>query len=182
MGNPLQVSFVGGEQGPWRVDTITALRGSGLKTVPAVQMLEGPWPFGLGGTWVLRGVLSHDHYTAHAERQALLAHAAPLQRPEATQAALIPISKSPAWWDLAQDERRAILEDRSHHIATGLEYLPAIARRLSHGRDRGEEFDFLTWFEFSPGDAPAFDELLARLRKTPEWDYVEREVEVRLSR
>ena len=62
----------------------------------------------------------------------------------------------------------------------GLDYLPAIARRLAHGRDRQEEFDFLTWFEFAPSDAGAFDELLERLRATEEWSYVEREVEIRL--
>src|SRR5438477_5729245 len=28
-----------------------------------------------------------------------------------------PIRKSAAWWALAQDERRAVLEERSHHIA-----------------------------------------------------------------
>jgi len=79
-----------------------------------------------------------------------------------------------------EDERRAILEERSHHIAIGLEYLPAIARRLHHSRDLGEGFDFLTWFEFAPTDAAAFDEVLARLRATEEWTYVEREVEIRL--
>ena len=182
MAGPLQVSFVGGEQGPWRVSSITPVRGAGLKEVPAVQMLEGPWPFGLGGTWVLRGVLSHERYATRAEQARLAGLSVPLGRPEATQAALIPVTKSAAWWALAQDERRAILEDRSHHIAIGADYLPAIARRLSHGRDRGEEFDFLTWFEFAPEDAGRFDDLLQRLRSTPEWDYVEREVEVRLAR
>jgi hypothetical protein len=75
-----------------------------------------------------------------------------------------------------------VLEDRSHHIATGLEYLPAVARRLYHGRDLGEEFDFLTWFEFAPSDADAFEELVGRLRATEEWAYVDREVDIRLSR
>jgi hypothetical protein len=54
----------------------------------------------------------------------------PLGRARATRAALIPVSTSEAWWDLAQDERQRIFEDSSHHIATGLEYLPAVARRL----------------------------------------------------
>ena len=44
------------------------------------------------------------------------------------------------------------------HIATGLEYLPAVARRLHHGRDLGEPFDFLTWFEFAPEHAAAFED------------------------
>ena len=116
------------------------------------------------------------------EREALVARQPSLGRPEATTGALIPIRKSPAWWDLTQDERRAIFETRSHHIATGLDYLPAVARRLHHGRDLGEEFDFLTWFEFEPAEADAFEELVVRLRETEEWRYVEREVDIRLSR
>jgi len=105
-----------------------------------------------------------------------------LGRPAATLAALIPIKKSARWWELAQDERRAIFEETSQHTAIGLEYLPAIARRLHHSRDLGEPFDFLTWFEFAPEHAAAFDKLVARLRATPEWKYVEREVDIRLTR
>ena len=107
-----------------------------------------------------------------------------LGRPAASHAALIPIRKSAAWWQLTQDERRAIFEQSSRHTAIGLRYLPAVARRLHHCRDLGEDepFDFLTWFEFAPADAAHFDELLAALRATPEWDFVEREVEVRLER
>jgi chlorite dismutase len=92
------------------------------------------------------------------------------------------LSKTLAWWNLSQDERREVLEERSHHIATGLRYLPAIARRLHHGRDLGEPFDFLTWFEYAPQDAGAFERLVALLRATEEWNYVEREVDIRLTR
>ena len=83
----------------------------------------------------------------------------PLDRPQATSAALIPVKKSESWWQLPQDERRAIFEARSHHIQTGLQYLPAVARRLHHSHDLGEPFDFLTWFEYAPEDAEAFEQL-----------------------
>src|SRR5436190_667936 len=63
-----------------------------------------------------------------------------------------------------------------------LAYLPRIARRLHHGRDLAEPFDFITWFEFAPGDAGAFDELCGLLRATEEWSFVEREVDIRLLR
>ena len=86
------------------------------------------------------------------------------------------------WWELSQDERRAIFEERSRHLRIGLDYLPAVARRLHHSRELGEPFDFLTWFEYAPQDAQAFEELVARLRRTEEWSYVEREVDIRLSR
>jgi chlorite dismutase len=130
--------------------------------------------------WVLRGVTSNERYVSRHEQEALEAVQQPLGRPGCTRAVLIPITKSAAWWELPQDERRAIFEERSGHIATGLQYLPAIARRLHHGRDLGEPFDFLTWFEFAPADEGDFDELLGRLRASDEWAYVEREVEIRL--
>jgi chlorite dismutase len=95
---------------------------------------------------------------------------------------MIPMSKSVEWWALTQDERREIFESRSAHIATGLRYLPAVARRLHHGRDLGEPFDFITWFEYAPAHASAFEELLEALRRSEEWKYVVREVDVRLVR
>ncbi len=130
----------------------------------------------------MRGTTSNTRYTNCAEVDALAAKQEGLGRPQATCAALIPIRKSEAWWALAQDERRAIVEERSHHIAIGLEYLPAVARRLHHSRELGEPFDFLTWFEYAPADAAAFDDLVRRLRASEEWHYVEREVDIRLTR
>ena len=96
-------------------------------------------------------------------------------------AVLIPIRKTDSWWAIAQDERRAILEDQSHHIAVGLEYLPAVARRLHPSRELGEQSDFLTWFEYAPEQAEEFEKLMRRLRRTPEWKYVDREVYIRLT-
>jgi hypothetical protein len=46
----------------------------------------------------------------------------------------------------------------------------------------GEPFDFLTWFEFAPEHTQAFEALLERLRATREWNFVEREVDIRLMR
>ena len=104
--------------------------------------------------------------------------------PACTRAALIPIRKNGAWWALTQDERRQVFEAQSQHIAIGLRYLPAIARRLHHCRDLSpdEPFDFLTWFEYTPTDAGAFEDLVGQLRASPEWRFVEREVDIRLSR
>ena len=130
-------------------------------------------------SWRLAGVASISRYTERAEKQQLTAVQAGLGRLEATCAALIPIRKSQAWWELTQEERRKIFEDKSHHIASSLHYLPAIARQLYHCRDLGEPFDFLTWFEFAPADASLFEELVAMLRATEEWTYVEHEVDVR---
>ena len=175
-------TFVGGNAGPWEVVSLRAVTGDGLEAVDRLRVVSGEVPAekGVSG-WALRGVTSHDRYVTRAEKAKLAAAQPDIGRPEATAAAFIPIRKSAAWWALTQDERRAIFEETSAHIRIGLDY-PSVARRLHHCRDLAESapFDFLTWFEFTPGDAVAFDELLHRLRETPEWRYVEREVDVRL--
>jgi hypothetical protein len=145
-------------------------------------MIEGDAPSVAAGRWTLTGVVSNHRYVVRAERDELQRLSAGLGRPRATRAALIPIRKSDAWWSLAQDERRAVFEERSQHVASTLRFLPAIARRLHHARDLGEPFDFLTWFEYAPDDAGLFDELVALLRATEEWKYVDREVDLRLGR
>jgi hypothetical protein len=174
-------TFVAGATGSWGIDTIKAISGESLSLaarldVQAGIVAEPP------GVWSLRAVSGHVRYVERPEKTGLDPISPPLTRPEATRAALIPIRKSDAWWALPQDERRAIFETRSHHIEGSLAYLPRIARRLYHARELGEPFDFLTWFEFAPEHEPAFNELLAFLRASEEWQFVEREVELRLSR
>ncbi len=127
-------------------------------------------------------MVGHARYARRRELVTLARRQEPLRRPRATRAAFIPIRKSGAWWASAQDERRAAFEERSQHIAIGLDDLPAVAKRLHHSRALNEPFDFLTWFEYVPADEPAFDGMLARLRSRDEWRYVEREHDVRLSR
>jgi chlorite dismutase len=178
---PIPVIFVGGDHGEWRVERILAIRGASLDPCASVSRIEGTVEHA-PGVWALRGVRTHERYTHLAEHDQLAVMQPDLGRQSSTCAVLIPLSKSEAWWQLSQDERREVLEARSHHIATGLRYLPAIARRLYHGREIGGAFDFLTWFEFAPADRAAFDELVAKLRGTEEWRYVDREVEVRLTR
>jgi hypothetical protein len=160
------------------------VRGEGLPLAAHVAVFEGAAPVPARGkvAWILRGATSNDRYTTKAEHEVLVARQPALGRPAATTAALIPIRKTDEWWALSQDERRALFEERSMRITTGLAYLPAVARRLHHGRDLGEPFDFLTWFEYAPADADAFEELVRRLRATEEWSYVEREVDIRLTR
>lgn len=173
-------TFTGGAEGIWLVDSIDALVGESLAPVPRVDLQ--PQHLSGSGVWSLRGVAGHVRYTLRHEKQELDRVSPVLGRAEATCAALIPIRKSAAWWALTQDERRTIFEERSQHIAGTLQYLPRVARRLYHARDLGEPFDFLTWFEFAPEHSAAFDELLGTLRRTEEWAFVEREVEIRLQR
>jgi chlorite dismutase len=173
-------TFVGGTTGAWRITSSVARIGPALPHAERLAI-----EVGLGaasGAWTLRGVAGHARYVERREKGPLDAASPPLGRPEATHAALIPIRKSAAWWQLPHDERRAIFEERSHHIADSMAYLPRIARRLYHARDLGEPFDFLTWFELAPEHAGAFEDLVAMLREREEWRYVEHEVDLRLQR
>ncbi len=131
------------------------VRGEAIASAPflAIDGAEGPW--------LLRGAGSSLRYTTAMERGQLQAKQQGLGRPASTRAALIPIRKSAEWWAMAQDERRAVYE-RGAHLPIGL--------------------DFLTWFEFAPDQEAAFDHMLERLRECAEWDYVDREVDIRLTR
>jgi hypothetical protein len=174
-------TFIGGATGAWTIERCTAITGEPLPAADRLEIREGIASV-TGGIWRLAGVAGHTRYVERAEKTQLDALSPPLGRPEATRAALIPIRKSAAWWTLPQDERRAIFEQRSRHIADSLAFLPRIARRLYHARDLGQPFDFLTWFEFAPEHAGSFDDLVAMLRAREEWSYVDREVDLRLSR
>lgn len=185
--------FSAGDIGAWRMTRCEASRGKGLSPAPRLAIAtsdrlapsshqppshQSPsYQF-----WQLAGFASNVRYVERAEKTALVSVQAGLGRTDATCAALIPIKKSVAWWDLTQEERRDIFEAQSHHIAGSMKYLPAIARQLYHARDLGQPFDFLTWFEYAPEHADDFEQLVAHLRQTPEWVFVEREVDIRLTR
>jgi Chlorite dismutase len=173
-------SFLGGEQGPWVVTDSHTLAGPILDRVNRIEVLPGI--VNLPSKWTLIGMTSNDRYVTRPEKVDLVNRQEGLGRPNSSCAALIPIRKNPAWWAMTQDERRKIFEESSAHIQIGFKYLPAIARRLHHCRDLAipQPFDFITWFEFAPSDIPAFNDLLAALRATPEWKYVDRESDLRL--
>ena len=172
------IRFVAGEIGQWKVDSIAPVSGETLDPAPFLMVTTAPTVH--PARWALKGAISNLRYTRRHEREVLTGRQSGLGRSEARRAALLPITKTDAWWALAQDERQAIY-DRSKHTPIGLDYLPAIARRLHHSRDFGEPFDFLTWFEYAPEHEAAFDALLTRLRATEEWTYVAREVDIRMS-
>ncbi|WP_035671341.1 chlorite dismutase family protein [Flavobacterium sp. 83] len=172
--------FIGDTTGEWKVTLMVALKGESIEPVSHIKRVSSSLILSNEGIWSLKGIVSNLRYTEKEDKEKLLAIQEDLGRPEATLAAFIPIRKSEAWWNLAQDERRKIMENKSQHTQIGMKYLPAIARKLFHSRDIGEPFDFLTWFEYAPADAAAFEDLLAALRKTEEWNYVDREIDIRL--
>jgi chlorite dismutase len=179
-------TFRGGQSGAWRVTRLASVKGEPL---PAARSLSISHSDAITlpllpsqNSWRLAGVASHVRYVERAESEKLTAAQAAIGRPEDRLAALIPIRKSAAWWELTQEERRRIFEDKSHHIASSMRFLPAIARQLYHCRDLGQPFDFLTWFEYRLAHESLFEELVGMLRATEEWSYVEREVDVRVTR
>lgn len=182
MASPLQIVFRAGAGGAWRIERIAPVIGESLAPAGHLAVTEGAGDTDSGTVWSLRGTTSNTRYATRDEVRTLASRQEGLGRPAASRAALIPIRKSEAWWALAQDERRAIFEEQSRHIRIGLDTLPGVARRLHHSRELGEAFDFLTWFEYAPEHAEAFETMVARLRDTPEWRYVDREVDIRLIR
>ena len=178
-------SFIGGDTGLWRVTDMKVIVGEPLPAARRLEIASGSEvPFDPPAAWFLRGITSNERYVVGEERSELVTKQLALGRPEATCAALIPIRKNTAWWALTQAERQSIFEVQSHHAKIGLQHFPTLARRLHHCRDLSEHepFDFLTWFEYAPAHEAAFNNLLAALRATEEWKYVEREVDIRLVR
>ncbi len=112
--------FVDGDEGEWRVEALQSVVGEAL---PACARLGVYGAEAAGAVpraaavetcrWTLRGTTGHVRYVERDEKRALAAITPPLARAEATCAAFIPIRKSQAWWELAQDERRAILASPS---------------------------------------------------------------------
>src|SRR5262249_19112904 len=178
---PLQVAFVAGSSGIWRIERITAVAGESLPPAERLAVIEGPEAQRpLEGVWTLRGTTSNRRYTNREELKALSIKQEMLLRPQATCAALIPIRKTAAWWDLAQDERRAISRGAisAHRNWYGI---PA-------GRSETLASQPRTWrairlpdlVRVRPEHADAFEEMVRRLRSTAEWRYVEREVDIRV--
>ncbi|MBC7936378.1 MAG: chlorite dismutase family protein [Rhizobacter sp.] len=174
--------FIGGNAGEWKIVKMETVIGDPIQDASYLKIVNSNLQKTNEDLWTIKGLVSNVRYAEKEEKEKLLAIQAGLGRPADTCAALIPIRKNEAWWNLAQDERRKIFENKSHHIQTGLKYLPAIARKLYHCRDIGEAFDFLTWFEYAPEHSNAFEELVAALRNTEEWKYVQREIDIRLVR
>ena len=183
VGQPAEVllNYIGGTTGSWRVNSVTTHSGAPLKSVTHVEIVKGrvgrP---SAGSSWVLRGVVRNTRFVTREERPILESRYLKQGPVETTCAALIPIRKSAAWWNLEHDEQQEIIDARSRQLGTITRFLPAIARRFLYGRDLGEPFDMVTWFEYSSRDQSIFDDLAGALRSSMEWQYIERDVDIRL--
>jgi hypothetical protein len=176
------ISFSGGDHGQWNVRSMATIAGNALVPVSRINVHKNGDPELINPKWTLSAFISNLRYTNRDEKTDLDKGSQPLGKEEHNYAALIPIKKSGEWWAMTQDERRKIFEEDSKHIASSMAYLPFVSRQLHHCRDLGEQFDFITWFEFSSGHENKFDALVNMLRKTKEWNYVIQEVDIRLER
>ncbi len=183
--NRRAMTFVGNKTGSMSVISHNTISGPPIARAESVDMIVGvDADVRADAVWAFHGVMTNDRYTTRSEKGELVSKQAPIGRPEATSAALILLRKRAEWWELTQDERRTILEEDSHHIAIGMRYLPAVARRLLHCRDLNEQapFDFIGFLDFARADEAAFDEMLGQLRATLEWSFMDREIDIRLAR
>jgi len=106
----------------------------------------------------------------------------------ASNAIILPMSKTADWWQKATLERHGYFYPH-HDAATGGQVkgharaaeagIPTIFRRLYHNPDgygRPDEFDFVTYFECADKHLSTFDRIHAALRdakQNPEWQYVQ---------
>ncbi len=107
---PLLVTFAGGEIGSWAVERLETVAWAPLEPTSRLEVIEGQAARRLDSrsAWVLRGVTSNERYVSRIEHDALVTKQERLGRAASTRAALIPITKADAWWDLPQDERRRV--------------------------------------------------------------------------
>jgi hypothetical protein len=188
--------FAGRPHATWeyRVDRVTRVRGAPGVTVEVGATLvrveaNAVWPGG-GPAPLFRGVVRHQEYTGRADRETLAGSRPPLPAAPDTVAVLIPVRKAAAWWALPADDRATHFRERPGrpgHTAIGAGYADRVYRKLYHTRYAVEttDHDFLTYFEFERAHEPAFDALLAGLRDpgvNPEWEFVDREYEIRMTR
>lgn len=177
------VSFIAGDRGSWEVLSMAAVVGQPLEPAPFFDvrneyLMRAPVDF----RWLLRGVTSRKSVGSRCDDVFEMLPQPQLGRASATCAAFIPLKKKEAWWGLSEGEKREIQEGEVLKAGSSLKRLHGIAKQLHHCRDLGEPFDFLAWFEYSLEESGAFEEMLAALRASHEWGYVEREVDVRLVR
>jgi hypothetical protein len=171
----------------YRIQDVRTVRGeplSGLGPGQEFARLESTEAIPPGDGDLI-GVTQPLHYTRAVERPDLPTTEDPGRAPICV---FIPLKKSEAWWQLAHDERDAIFrgQGRLGHVTVGMPHARTIVRKLYYGRFLpGAGWDMLTYFEFLPERRAEFLALLAGLRdpeRNPEWNYVERESEVWLSR
>jgi Chlorite dismutase len=170
----------------YEVDRLEAVRGALPPVEPGCRL----WRVEAAGRLPIPdapfiAATAHVAYTDSVTRGDLASISSPESGPVAV---LIPIRKTAEWWALGREQRQAYVMEGAPrgHLAIGRRYAARIYRRLYHARYLpGSEWDFLTYFEFPARETEAFCDLLAALRdpdQNPEWTFVDREVEIWMTR
>lgn len=104
---PSTYAFIAGTSGEWRIRLIAGYLGESLD--PAQKLDMRPVEPGMqkaAATWRLLGTVSNVRYATQAEVVSLRRRQEPLQRPQASRAALIPTRTSPGWLSGTPTRRR----------------------------------------------------------------------------
>ena len=157
-----------------RLDEIQVELVRRLENIAAVRAIDGA----LQTPRYTSASLHEYAYKSAAERQTGCA---------AAHVIIIPMSKTPAWWEMSTLERHACfyphVDQRSgrpvsgHAMAAELG-IETIYRRLYHnpdGYERPNECDSVTYFECANEHLPTFDTVRQALRderRNPEWRFV----------
>jgi hypothetical protein len=106
---------------------------------------------------------------------------------EASNAFILPLSKTAEWWEMPALERQGYFYPHvdpgsgrpvTRHARTAERGIGTILRRLYHnprGHGRAGEFDFLAYFECDDEHTCTFEDVhwaLRDLAQNPEWRYV----------
>ena len=157
--------------------------GTGLR-----RLIEATGGSPKGSIETLAGVQRPRSYTSHAMVQFAYAGALPPGPGDRFPlAAVTPLNKTAAWWEMDVLHRESFFLPRydenekmavKGHALAGAAGVPCICRRLVHapeGYGFEENYDFVGYFEFAEADAPVFRQVMEALRDTqqnPEWKYV----------
>ncbi|PKB64977.1 MAG: hypothetical protein BZY80_01295 [SAR202 cluster bacterium Io17-Chloro-G2] len=141
-----------------------------------------------GSVETLAGVMRPSSYTSHAMTQFAYVHAMPPGPGDRYPlAAVTPMNKTTAWWEMDFLHRESFFLPRydeneemvvKGHALVSAAGVPCVNRRLIHapeGYGLEGNYDFVGYFEFAEAGASVFREVMAGLRDTrqnPEWKYV----------
>ena len=161
MAAPIPVVIAGGASGAWQVDRIDPVRGPSLDRVARVAVFDGAAAIAAGSTadaaWILRGTTGHVRYLEQHENRAGVDPARPRSPGgDARRADPDPQGRRV----VGARAGRAAGASRGSARATSRSACatcPRLRGACYHSRELGEPFDFLTWFEFAPEHASAFE-------------------------
>ena len=136
---------------------------------------------------VLRGVVRPKDYTSAAMNQFAYAHQRGQKRGASmSNAFLLPLSKTPAWWAKDWMERHTYFLPRYEagrmvsegHALAAAAGVPCLMRRTYDYETQPAPtgaYDFVTYFECADADVPTFHDVCAALRdvkRNSEWEFV----------